>query len=144
MLILSTLTAWLMMSPALADKLKNVPFCKDGSGYESTCQEAVGYLAVYRLLFAQTVFFALFAVIMVGVKSSRDPRTPLQNGFWAIKYLILIGLSVGAFFIPEAQTFGSGMCYNVLLMLQTVTKLIIYQYGCISDCSEDSHSSSSS
>lgn len=127
MLIVSTLTAWIMMLPSVAEKLKTVPFCKEGSSYNEICQvdgcgatqncssplsqSAVGYLAVYRLLFAQTVFFALFSVIMIGVKSSRDPRAPIQNGFWAIKYLLLIGLSVGAFFIPEAQTFGTVWMY---------------------------------
>lgn len=80
MLILSTITSWIMMSDGLKSKLQQVPFCKDGSSYNSICQEAVGYLAVYRLLFAQTMFFILFAVIMFNVKSSRDPRAPVQNG----------------------------------------------------------------
>lgn len=108
MLILSTVTSWTMMSGWVSEKLKTVPFCKEGSGYSKICQDAVGYLAVYRVLFAQTMFFLLFAVVMLGVKSSRDGRAAIQNGFWAIKYLILIGLTVGAFFIPEAETFGQG------------------------------------
>ena len=74
--------------------LLQVPFCSE-SGLD--CQKAVGYLAVYRLCFAMTVFFAVMSVLTIGVKSSRDPRAGIQNGFWAIKYLVLIGIAIGKF-----------------------------------------------
>jgi len=47
-------------------------------------QEAVkfvGYPAVYRICFGLAMFFAFFAVIMICVRSSSDPRSKLQNGF---------------------------------------------------------------
>ena len=46
-----------------------------------------------------------FAVLMIGVKSSGDPRAGIQNGFWGIKFLIVIAGMIGAFFIPNG-TFG--------------------------------------
>ncbi len=52
-----------------------------------------------------TLFFLLMALIMIGVRSSNDPRAGIQNGFWAIKYLIILAATIGAFFIPEG-TFG--------------------------------------
>ena len=45
---------------------------------------------------------------MINVKSSKDFRAKIQNGFWGFKLLALVGLIVGAFFIPEngfSQTF---------------------------------------
>ena len=39
---------------------------------------------------------------MVRVRSSRDPRAAIQNGFWGFKALIMIGLVIAAFFIPSA------------------------------------------
>jgi len=74
------------------------------------CSEAVGYLAVYRICFVVCLFFLLMAVIMIGVKSSRDARAGIQNGFWGLKYLIVIGGTVGAFFIPEGN-FGPTWMY---------------------------------
>ena len=55
------------------------------------------------------MFFLLMALIMIGVKSSKDPRSGIQNGFWAIKLLVLIGCIVGAFFIPKSDGFIQGI-----------------------------------
>ena len=78
------------------------------------CADAIGYLAVYRLCFVVTLFFVLMALIMIGVRTSRDPRSGWQNGFWGVKYLIIVGGCVGAFFIPHGS-FGPTWMYFGLL-----------------------------
>ncbi|KAJ8965170.1 hypothetical protein NQ314_004313 [Rhamnusium bicolor] len=127
MLLLGTIAACITLSPGLENVLKKVPFCSNGTGsylpnsVVFDCDKAVGYLAVYRICFILTCFFALMALIMIGVKSSRDPRSGIQNGsgapisdpipeFWGIKYLLVIGGIIGAFFIPEG-TFGITWMY---------------------------------
>ena len=60
-------------------------------------------------MFAVAMFFVLFMLIMIGVKSSKDGRSGIQNGFWGIKILLVIGGVVGAFFIPAANTFSTGL-----------------------------------
>lgn len=65
------------------------------------CDIVVGHQAVYRMCFAMAAFFFLFVLIMICVRSSRDPRSYIQNGFWFFKFLILVGITVGAFFIPN-------------------------------------------
>jgi len=40
---------------------------------------------------------------MILVKSNRDPRSYVQNGFWVFKWLIVIGLVAGFFHIPDGQ-----------------------------------------
>ena len=57
------------------------------------------------------MFFLLLAILMIGVKSSRDPRGGIQNGFWFFKFLVLIGANVGAFFIPKSVHFVDGKKY---------------------------------
>ena len=74
------------------------------------CEDAIGYLAVYRICFVVAIFFALMAILMLGVKSSRDPRAPIQNGFWGIKFILIFFGWVGAFFIPHGS-FGPVMMY---------------------------------
>ena len=68
------------------------------------CTKVVGYQAVYRVCFAMACFFFLFALIMVCVRSSQDPRAKIQNGFWFFKVIILVGLLVGAFYIPYGDS----------------------------------------
>jgi len=37
---------------------------------------------------------------MINVKTSNDFRAKIQNGFWALKFIVLIGLILGSFYIP--------------------------------------------
>ncbi len=129
LLLLTTIVSCILLAPGLQDTLKSVPFCKDpddpnptndnknfleefvdeakntfqspAKSFTVDCTEAIGYLAVYRLCFIVTLFFLLMSVLTIGVRSSKDPRAGLQNGFWGIKYLIIIGGMIGAFFIPH-------------------------------------------
>ncbi|XP_077517887.1 serine incorporator TMS1 isoform X2 [Amblyomma americanum] len=108
MLLLTTVVACIMLSPKIEQLLEKVPQLCEST---DACKNAVGYLAVYRLHFALTLFFIAFSMMMIGVKSSKDPRSGIQNGFWALKYLVLIGAMVGAFFIPDGATFGQVWMY---------------------------------
>ncbi|KAJ4928081.1 hypothetical protein JOQ06_015880 [Pogonophryne albipinna] len=107
LLLLGTLVSIIMILPGMEDHLKQIPgFCLGGSsipGIENTvnCDIVVGYKSVYRMCFAMACFFFLFSIIMLRVRSSKDPRGAIQNGFWFFKFLILVGITVGAFFIPD-------------------------------------------
>ncbi|XP_020278400.1 probable serine incorporator isoform X2 [Pseudomyrmex gracilis] len=115
LLLLGTIAACITLAPGLQDLLKKVPFCANSSNYVPStytvdCESAVGYLAVYRICFILSLYFFLMSVMMIRVRSSRDPRAAIQNGFWAIKYLLIIGGIIGAFFIPE-RSFGFTWMY---------------------------------
>ncbi|KAK7874392.1 hypothetical protein R5R35_001489 [Gryllus longicercus] len=116
MLLLATVAGCVMLAPGLQESLKKVPFCKSSMNMEwqADCESEVGYLAVYRICFALCCFFVLFAVMMINVKSSKDPRAGIQNGFWGIKYLLLIGGIVGAFFIPEGSFGTTWMWFGMI------------------------------
>ena len=64
-------------------------------------KECYGWLAVHRINFALGAFHLLMAIILLGVKSSKDGRAPIQNGFWGPKLIGWVGLIVGTFFIPD-------------------------------------------
>jgi len=64
-------------------------------------EECYGYVAVQRINFALGIFHAIMALILVGVRSSKDGRAPIQNGFWGPKIIAWIGLIVITFFIPN-------------------------------------------
>ncbi|XP_058116251.1 serine incorporator 1 isoform X2 [Anopheles ziemanni] len=106
MLVLGAIVGAIMLTPGLQEALRKVPFCANSTSVVKDvisidCDAAVGYLAVYRICFALVCFFTLWALMMLGVRSSKDPRAALQNGFWGIKFMIVVGIAIGAFFIPE-------------------------------------------
>eukprot|EP00095_Tigriopus_kingsejongensis_P009974 maker-scaffold17_size721972-snap-gene-5.13 protein:Tk09974 transcript:maker-scaffold17_size721972-snap-gene-5.13-mRNA-1 annotation:"hypothetical protein DAPPUDRAFT_303430" len=125
LLLLTMITCCIMLAPGLQESLAAVPFCKGYKSndpslalfqdrvddYQFECSQAVGYLSVYRLCFIVTLFFLLMSTIMINVKSSNDFRAGIQNGFWGLKYLIIIASMVGAFFIPEEGSFGTVWMY---------------------------------
>uniref|UniRef100_A0A1A8CUN6 Serine incorporator 2 n=1 Tax=Nothobranchius kadleci TaxID=1051664 RepID=A0A1A8CUN6_NOTKA len=115
-LLLGTLVSIVMILPGMEEHLKKIPgFCLGGSSIPGiqnhvNCDVVVGYKSVYRMCFAMACFFFLFSIIMVRVRSSKDPRAAIQNGFWFFKFLALVGLTVGAFFIPDG-TFNTVWYY---------------------------------
>jgi hypothetical protein len=80
MLLVSTIFSRVMMSDWMEAKMQEMPFCKYDMGYDKICQDTVGFLTTYRIMFAQTLFFLMFSVIMLNVRSSRDGRAGLHNG----------------------------------------------------------------
>jgi hypothetical protein len=81
-----------MLEPHIGDLLQKIPgLCEGGSGLSKDlslgldCKSYVGFSAVYRVCFAMACFFFLMALIMIKVKSSHDPRSAIQNGFWFFK-----------------------------------------------------------
>lgn len=70
------------------------------------CNRLVGYLAVYRVSFTMVVFHVALLLLMICVSSSQDCRAGVQNGFWLIKALLLVGLCIGAFYIPQDEEFS--------------------------------------
>ncbi|XP_043603598.1 serine incorporator 1 isoform X6 [Bombus pyrosoma] len=131
LLMLGTIAACITLAPGLQDALKKVPFCTNSSNYIPSkftvdCESAVGYLAVYRICFIIALYFFLMSIMMIRVRSSKDPRAPIQNGFWAIKYLLIIGGIIGAFFIPE-KSFGTTWMYFGMIggLLFIIIQLIL-------------------
>ncbi|GAV05753.1 hypothetical protein RvY_15833 [Ramazzottius varieornatus] len=115
MLFLGTIVSLILLSPAVQSSLAEgwgrkyicanndtesfFPVVPDvNAGVD--CARVAGYNGVYRICFALTCFFVLLMVLMFNTKSSKDPRAGIQNGFWFFKYAIVVGIAVGAFFIP--------------------------------------------
>ncbi|ESP02677.1 hypothetical protein LOTGIDRAFT_151397 [Lottia gigantea] len=143
MLIIGAIVAAVMLDPGLRDKLDDIPgLCKNFIGPDNfdnsvfrkeQCDNVVGYLAVYRVCFAMAAFFFLFSIIMIAVKTSKDPRSGIQNGFWFFKILIMVGLCVGAFFIPRGA-FGQawmiiGMIGGFIFILIQLILLVDFAHG---------------
>ncbi|VDP07612.1 unnamed protein product [Soboliphyme baturini] len=127
-----TLVSCLMLVPSIQEKLaKSNWFCKATLNIE--CERATGYQAVYRMCFAMAAFFLLFAILMINVKSSKDIRAKIHNGFWFFKYISLIALAVGAFYIPYGDFSVAwmyiGMLGGFLFILVQLILIIDFVYA---------------
>ncbi|XP_029430366.1 serine incorporator 4 [Rhinatrema bivittatum] len=105
--ILASTVCCLMLSQSVEEAVKeHVPLysvlCEPLPG-RSGCDVLVGYSAVYRVCFGTACFFFAQAVFLVNVKSSRDFRAAVHNGFWFLKFLILVAMCTAAFFIPGSN-----------------------------------------
>ncbi|XP_076012899.1 serine incorporator 1 [Genypterus blacodes] len=108
-LLLGTIVSCIMLSPGVDQQLKRIPgFCVDGANFsipdlraDVNCEIFVGYKAAYRVCFGMSVSFLALAIITFKVKSSRDPRAAIHNGFWFFKIAAIVAVTTGAFYIPD-------------------------------------------
>lgn len=89
-----------MLTPWAIEKLEHLTldYVKLNCGDSGQCY---GWIAVHRIGFALGVFHLLFAGLLMGVNSSKNPRATIQNGFWGPKIIAWLGLIVLTFFIPD-------------------------------------------
>ncbi|AWP19522.1 Serine incorporator 1 [Scophthalmus maximus] len=108
-LLLGVAVACIMLMPGMEGQLKKIPgFCEGGMGSSIpgveghvNCDVLVGYKAVYRVCFGMAMFFLLFSLLMIKVRSSHDPRAALHNGFWFFKFAAATAITIASFFISE-------------------------------------------
>lgn len=135
MLLVGTVVACIMLSPWTQEKLSEANWFCQGLDHMAhiKCQQATGFQAVYRLCGGMASFFFLFMVLMIGVKSSRDGRSYIQNGFWFFKYLLLAGLVTGFFFIRNEHIAGPmmwiGMIGGFLFILIQLILIVDFAHG---------------
>lgn len=92
---------------------------------EACTEEYCGVVAVYKLTFGMVVFHAALALLLLGVRSSRDVRAQLNDGWWAVKLPLAFFLVLAAFCIPYSfytyyawvSVFAAGLFILVQLVL---------------------------
>lgn len=88
-----------MLTPWAIKKLQSLTL--DYVKIECPTGDCYGWLAVHRINFALGLFHLIFAGLLVGVTSSKEPRAALQNGFWGPKVIAWLAFVVLSFLIPD-------------------------------------------
>lgn len=88
-----------MLTPWAIKKLQALTL--DYVKIECPTGDCYGWLAVHRINFALGLFHLIFAGLLVGVTSSKEPRAALQNGFWGPKVIAWLAFVVLSFLIPD-------------------------------------------
>ena len=110
-LLVNSILSWLMLTPWAMKKLEHLTL-----DYMSiTCQgkACYGYVAVQRINFALGLFHLILSILLIGVKSSKEGRAGLQNGYWGPKIIVWLVFVVLTFLIPESffQVWGQYIAF---------------------------------
>ncbi|KAL7627623.1 Membrane protein tms1 [Parahypoxylon ruwenzoriense] len=124
LLLVNSILSWIMLTPWAIEKLQHLMLdyvkidCPNGQCY--------GWLAVHRINFALGLFHLIFAALLFGVASSKNPRASLQNGFWGPKIIVWMVFIVVSFLIPDAffQVWGNYIAF-IGAMLFLILGLIL-------------------
>lgn len=121
---LSLIVAWIFreIAPPLMEKIPWINYFADTPSREWFQTEAV-----LRVSLGSFLFFAIFALLMIGVKDQRDARDSWHHGGWMAKIMIWCTLVILMFFVPHGfvgvyetlSKFGSGL----FLLIQVVLLL---------------------
>lgn len=98
-LLVNSILAWIMLTPWAIRKLEHLTL--DYMNFKCGSSECYGYFAVQRINFALGLFHFIMAILLAGVRSTKDTRSGLQNGFWGPKILVWLAFIVLSFLIPE-------------------------------------------
>lgn len=119
-LLINSIVSWIMLTPWALKKLQGLTL--DYMEIRCDGKECYGWVTVHRINFGLALFHLILAVLLLGVKNSRDTRAGLQNGFWGPKIILWLAFVVVSFFIPESFFFIYGnyiafFCAMVFLLL---------------------------
>ncbi|KAJ2925802.1 hypothetical protein H1R20_g11291, partial [Candolleomyces eurysporus] len=97
--ILNSILAWVMKTDAVAKLIKK--WSMDYIKMECAEGKCYGVLAVHRICFALSLFHLILSALLIGVKTTKEKRAEIQNGWWGPKVLVWLILMVVSFFIPN-------------------------------------------
>ena len=96
-----------------------------------------GSMAVYRLSLAMVLFFAIFMILTVGVKTSSSYRGYLHNGFWLFKFILFACLIVVSFKVPFhglIKDCNYNKLFIFFVLFNYLSKLVWMYIGMIASC----------
>lgn len=99
-LLTNSIVSWLMLTDWAIKKLQHLSL--DYMTITCNGKDCYGFVAVHRINFALGAFHSILAILLIGVRSTKNKRSPIQNAFWGPKIIAWIGLIVISFLIPDA------------------------------------------
>ncbi|KVH98088.1 TMS membrane protein/tumor differentially expressed protein [Cynara cardunculus var. scolymus] len=119
---LSLIVAWILREVA-APLMEKIPWINHF--HQTPDREWFETDAVLRVSLGNFLFFSILSLLMVGVKTQKDPRDSLHHGGWMMKVICWCLLVILMFFLPNeiisfyesTSKFGSGLFLLVQVVL---------------------------
>lgn len=94
--------------------------------------DCTGHGIVYRITLGMTLVSSVLAVLLYRVKSANSPRAVVQNEFFAVKWLALVGVIVGCVYLDNKvisqYAYASAVLSSVFLFI-TILILLEWAHG---------------
>lgn len=102
MLLVNSLLSWIALSPFIINKLEKATFGFINKKCGPDGSQCISFTSVHRINFSLGLFHLVLAGLLVGVKSTKDPRAIIQNGLWKVKVFGWLALiAVNFLLIPD-------------------------------------------
>lgn len=101
--LVNSIISWVSLSNSLTKFVEKLTwglfkftnkYCKDEQG-------CIGFTNVQRINLSLGLLHLILAGLLVGVKSTKNPRAVIQNGYWIMKLFILLTFIIISYFIPD-------------------------------------------
>lgn len=98
------------------------------------CEDATctGTGIVLRISVSMVLFSSFLSLLVCGVESTENPRAPIQNDFWILKWLMMAGITTGALYFSNESMVSYGYVAAVgggfFVLLQAIL-VLEFAYG---------------
>ena len=114
-LFFATIMCFVMLVPGMRRNFDRIPNVCGKLVTSDTCDKFFGFGAVYRVMLSMTTFYGIFALFTIRVTRINSFRARFNNGFWILKFVILLAITIGTFFIPKKSEFFRIWMYACLI-----------------------------
>lgn len=96
--LINSILSWVSLSPQFVKLVEKISFFGNQYCTENGC---TGFTNVHRINFSLGLLHVILAGLLIGVKSTSNPRGVIQNGYWFFKLFILLIFLIISFIIPD-------------------------------------------
>ncbi len=129
--VLNSILSWIMLSGWVVKQLEKLTF----DYIKITCHngDCFGFVYVHRINFALAVFHLVLGLLLMGIRSTKNPRAIIQNSFWGLKIVLWISFIILTFFIPDSFFIFWGnhfaMFFSVIFLFIGLVLLIDFAHS---------------
>lgn len=101
--MVNSILSWVAVSNSISKLVEKLTWglFKFGNKYCQDEKGCIGFTSVQRINFSLGLLHLILAGLLIGVKSVRNPRAVIQNGYWMTKIFVLITFIVTSYLIPD-------------------------------------------
>lgn len=92
LLLVNSVISWIALSPFIVHKLEKMTFGYINNRCGPEGKQCISFSSVYRINLALGALHLALAALLVGVKSTANPRAVIQNGCWKLKIFAWIAM----------------------------------------------------